>query len=87
MNSSTFRGAFAALLVLALWSLAALWLNMVAASGASIQEITFLGMVTVALPVLVPLYWKQIPWSYVAGICVIVFGFSWPYIRLLKTCY
>ena len=75
MNPYTFRGAFVALLVLALWSLAVLWLNMVTPSGALIQEIIFLGIVAVALWVLVPLYWKQIPWSYVAGICVIVFGF------------
>ena len=76
----TYRyGALAALLTMAVWSVTALWTNMVTPSGALTQEIIFLSTVAVMFWVLVPLYGKAVQWSYVAGIFIIalsVFGGS-----------
>jgi hypothetical protein len=66
-------GAVAAMLVVAVWGLAVLLSLLVTPGGADRMELTYLGTVIIAYLVLVPLYWKRVRWSYVAGI-VLIFG-------------
>ncbi|MDH5440257.1 MAG: beta-lactamase family protein [Candidatus Bathyarchaeota archaeon] len=68
-------GAFATLLALALWGLAALGTNLVTLSGAMDIEIIYFGTIIIMFCVLGPLYWKRFRWSYVAGIGLIIIGF------------
>lgn len=71
----TFFGAFVALFVLAVWCLVILWVHMVTPYGMNIEEIPFLGTLTVIFWVLVPLYWFRVRWGYIAGMIVIAVGF------------
>ena len=77
MTDFTFSqiGAFATLLVLAVWGLTLLWINLVTLSGAMDIEIIYFGTVITMFCVLGPLYLKRVRWSYVAGIGLIIFGF------------
>ena len=68
-------GAFATLLALALWGLAALGTNLVTLSGAMDIEIIYFGTIIIMFCVLGPLYWKRFRWSYIAGIGLIIIGF------------
>ena len=77
MTDFTFSqiGAFATLLVLAVWGLALLAINLVTLSGAMDIEIIFFGTMIIMFSVLGPLYLKRLRCSYVAGIGLIIFGF------------
>ncbi|MDH5375535.1 MAG: beta-lactamase family protein [Candidatus Bathyarchaeota archaeon] len=68
-------GAFASLLVLAIWGVIVLGVNLVTVSGAMDIEITYFGTMVIMLCVLGLFYWKRFRWSYVYGIGLIIFGF------------
>ncbi|KYK28417.1 MAG: hypothetical protein AYK19_05620 [Theionarchaea archaeon DG-70-1] len=67
--------AFVTLLGIAVWGSIALYTHMVTPSGATRQEITFLGTIVVMVWILVPLYWLRVPWGYIAGMIVNASGF------------
>lgn len=68
-------GAFASILVLAIWGVIILGVNLVTLSGAIDIEIVYFGTVVIMLCVLGLLYWKRFRWSYVYGIGLLIFGF------------
>jgi CubicO group peptidase (beta-lactamase class C family) len=67
------KAAIITLAVSTLSGLALLYFNLIAPSGANIEEILFLGTLIVMLTALVPLFLLKVTWSWAAGI-VIYFG-------------
>jgi CubicO group peptidase (beta-lactamase class C family) len=64
------KAAIITLAITALSGLTLLYFNLISPSGANIDEILFLGTLTVMLTALVPLYLLKVNWSWGAGIVV-----------------
>ena len=67
-------GANLTLLVIAVWAIISVWFHTQRPVGMIQFELTFMGTLSIIFWILVPLYWKRVRWSYVAGIGLIFGG-------------
>ena len=68
-NRLTFHqsGALITLLIVTIWSMAALWFHMTTPSGMDDTELSFLGILSILFLIHLPLYWVRVRWSYLSG--------------------
>ena len=63
-------GALVALIIVAGWSMAAVWIHALTPASGDPKEMAFVGSVTLMAWILLPLYGKRVRWSYVGGVLV-----------------